>query len=1198
MKQKIYSTLLLSFFGMTAVNSFGHSKDGESVHKLNTASKISFFENKGQWHKDAKYRVSAGTATMFLTDYGLVYNFLNQADYDKMHHMVDEGKNVDDLPFEAYAYNVKFKNANKQIQYGAAYPTKEYYNYIIGNDASKWASNVYGYGEVVQSNIYPNIDLKFYSNDTKGFKYDFVVKPNGNPDNIVMEFEGIKPQLLENGDIKLDIGFTSIVESAPITYQVVEGKQVAVASKYKVVGNTVTFEFPNGYNKALELIIDPSVIFATYSGSTGSNAHYAHTTTYDLDGNTYTCALSSGTNWPTTTGSYMTVGGGVNLVGLHKYSADGSQLIYGTFFGGTSSGTQPFTARVNEDFEVVLAGAVTTPSLPMLPTSYDNTLGGTQDIYLAKLSADGTTLLGSTYFGGSASEAILGTATTGTYSSLQGANLNPIDIAFDNLGNIWVASNTASTDFPTTPGAIQTTFGGATDAIVAKFNPTLANLLFSTYYGGTSAEGSTTIEFSNDWDVVAVGGLTASSNFPVTAGVIGGTYAGGTTDGFILTINPLTNARIAASFFGTTGNDDVAKLDFDCGGNIYMCGRNSNGTYPVNAAYSNPNGKIFIHKVSSDLTVNHLSTVVGASTTQQLPMGFMVDICGNIYVNTVSSSGIAGLPTTQDAVQTAPRSFWMIVLEPSLTDLYFATYFGSPSGDHAHPGVHRLDEQGFAYASVCGTSPTFPTTPGSWSPTKQNGGTNDNISFKFDFEARGAKVTGESPEGGNAAQTHAIRGCKSAFLHFKRPVADTVPTVIKLEVLGDAINGVDYQFIADSVVIPAYADSTSLEIKALLRSPATGVRRVIINTFSICSCNGLSMGEAAIMSSDTILIIDSVYVQMVTPLDTSCPGDMVSITATIDPTLKYRWTPANLIPDPNQLTIQPSPSVTTTFTIEAWQDGAPATCPSRKASYVAFVEPFPVINIPNNYLTVCLKDSMSLAMQVTPPNPRYAYEWGPAQYFSNPTAGDTKFFAPLGEYTIYMKATTPGAGCSSNDSMIIKVVPPLAIDSVIPKDTLIRLGDEINIAVVADESVMWKWSPNEFVEDPNMKVIRVKPDHDMRYTVTAWDQYGCFDEVTSNVRVYYEPKIFVPNAFSPNGDGLNDVFGVSNIQYEKLIIFRVFNRWGETVFETMDPNKFWDGTNKSGKKLDADVYYYQIVVIGPMPGDEQVEYKGDVTLIR
>ena len=114
-------------------------------------------------------------------------------------------------------------------------------------------------------------------------------------------------------------------------------------------------------------------------------------------------------------------------------------------------------------------------------------------------------------------------------------------------------------------------------------------------------------------------------------------------------------------------------------------------------------------------------------------------------------------------------------------------------------------------------------------------------------------------------------------------------------------------------------------------------------------------------------------------------------------------------------------------------------------------------------------------------------------------------------------------------------------------------------------------------------------------TVTGTNEFGCRSTDTSIVRLDYRSDILIPNAFSPNGDGLNDEFMVMNLKYQKVLEFKVFDRWGKMLFETTNATKGWDG-NYKGTPLGTDVYYYLIRLGHP---DELVEtFTGDVTLIR
>src|SRR5690606_25750503 len=155
-----------------------------------------------------------------------------------------------------------------------------------------------------------------------------------------------------------------------------------------------------------------------------------------------------------------------------------------------------------------------------------NTISGTQDLYISILSDDGASLLASTYLGGSGPEGMFTGASTGNYTSLQSATVKTVDVVFDNNNNIWIASNTSSTYHPVTTNAFKNTLGGATDMIMTKLNPQLSNIIYSTYYGGTALEGLHNVEMTDDGTQVVFAGHTSSSDFPVSSGVVGTTHNG------------------------------------------------------------------------------------------------------------------------------------------------------------------------------------------------------------------------------------------------------------------------------------------------------------------------------------------------------------------------------------------------------------------------------------------------------------------------------------------------------------------------------------------------------------------------------------------------------------------------------------------------------------------------------------------------
>lgn len=457
----------------------------------------------------------------------------------------------------------------------------------------------------------------------------------------------------------------------------------------------------------------------------------------------------------------------------------------------------------------------------------------------------------------------------------------------------------------------------------------------------------------------------------------------------------------------------------------------------------------------------------------------------------------------------------------------------------------------------------------------------------------GISLEEQTTYGHNDTIPHCVRGCKSSFITFSRPAPRPTPLTVNFLIEGNAINGTDYEMITDSVVIPANASSIDLEIKPLLAQTATGPRDVIIKVLSPYSCGN---GQANILDTAIVRIYDSLYVDILSPTGTTCPNTEIEIVAEIDTTLNFSWSPAALIPGPLPLTttVHPKPTVPTTYTITVTMPGAPLTCPPAKRSYFADVEPIPELIMPAKDTIICYADSVALNVYALPEGINYNYTWTPASYLRDDFSANNKFFAPPGDYKIAIEVATPVAHCTSQDSMIIRIVPPFEFISVTPSDTTIKLGDSI-VLNSESEAIYWLWLPGTYLSDPLAKSPYAFPEEDISYTLIGINEHGCKDTAFINIDVDYEPKIGMPNAFTPNGDGLNDVFKLQNVKFEKLLSFQVFNRYGQLVFETQNPNIGWDGTYK-GQPAAADVYFY--IIHYSLPGGVQKMFKSDVTLIR
>ncbi len=1155
-----------------------------SSNDSNYGGALHFIENKGQWDKSVAYRVELREGEVYVTNTGLLYHFFN---------LPSDTACDQEAVVKGHAYRVVFEGAQQTIIFTPSKERSYYHNYFIGSDATKWAGGVKLYGELYSSGIYKGIDLKLYSTDNASIKYDFLVQPEANPDQIKLRFEGVEPTLTLDGHISIQTETGEVIEHAPISYQLVDGHKVPVKSKYNLEGNLLTYAFPEGYDRQYPLIIDPSVIFATFSGGVG-NGYHSHSTTFDSYGNVYAANTGYNGGWPATAGAYLTNYFGRNIAMIGKYSADGSTLIYATYFGAPGEGNvHPNTLRVNSKNELFLAGNTSNPNLPITAGAYQSSLNGESDIYIARLSEDGTQLISSTYIGGSFMEAqLLGDNRPYPHSGPSDNAINPVEIAFDTSGHIWVTSNSFSTNFPVTPQAHQPTTSpyDVREAVLFKMTQDLNDLVYSTYLGGRGWDGGIGLEYNPKSNQIAVVGYTESSDFYVTNGAYITTPPTFGVNGFVLLMNNQTYQIVASSYLGTTGIDIAMRVAFDCEGNVYVAGRTT-GNYPVTVSgIHNTNGNIFVDKLSPDLSTSLASLRTGAIAKLNMPTALAVDPCGHVLLTTIpSNTSQLHQALTPDALVRTPRPFYFAAFSSDLNQLLCGSYFGYQN-DYINPGTSRIDPAtGIIYHGVttyAHLGPSWPVTPGAFSTTYQSQ-TIDQVIFKISYDLTPLISTHLISGGGaNSERIHAVRGCKPAQILFQNAQKYAPPLNVKLRLEGDAINGIDYERIPDSIVI--YPDRpTKLEIKPLLVSGASvpDPKHVVIHTLIPCGCED-------IVISDTVWIYDSLYVEIFDPIDTVCIGTEININAAIDSTLNFIWSPLSKIVDGSTLSIRSTPDTTTLYKITVFQPGAPPTCPSRSAIYLATVEPFPQFTLSDT--TSCPKDSLQLQVEVVPGGIDYRFHWSPDDFLRNDYHGENAFFAPPGSYKKIVTVETPGAGCSATDSFVIHIEEPFRFQFLSPSDTSIAYGDSIQLKWEGNP-IVWYWTPVKYFLDAAVAHPWVKPKDDISYLLIGWDRFGCSDSATFNVRVNYEPLFFAPTAFTPNGDGKNDLFKITNIRFEKLLHFTIWNRYGQIVFDTKDKDLGWDG-NVKGVPAAAGVYFYSAEIV--LPDGAVKRIKGDVTLVR
>ena len=245
---------------------------------------------------------------------------------------------------------------------------------------------------------------------------------------------------------------------------------------------------------------------------------------------------------------------------------------------------------------------------------------------------------------------------------------------------------------------------------------------------------------------------------------------------------------------------------------------------------------------------------------------------------------------------------------------------------------------------------------------------------------------------------------------------------------------------------------------------------------------------------------------------------------------------------------------------------------------------------------VCLKLPMEIGIN-TKVSPAYltniTYAWSPASNLDDGTIAKPKFFG-VGDFTYTVTATVLPLGCSVSDVVTIHSKPPLVFTNV-TADQTIALGKSIQLN--ADGAYTYYWTPNNgTLDNPNINNPVARPtDSVTHYRVVGSTLYGCMDTAYIIIRVDQFSPDNIPTGFTPNGDGLNDVFRVHGLKFQKLVEMRIYDRWGREVYYTTDPKKGWDGTYNS-EPQDIGVYNYQVII--GYPDGTQRAISGNVTLIR
>lgn len=1158
-----------------------------SAHEghVSANSPLQFIPNLGQWAHPFLYKGISPNADIYLEKTGLKI-LVGHPQNHELFKAFKDGKHEESPLFSFHAYKINWVNGNPDAQTlpGSARPDKV--NYFLGNDPQRWKSDVSAYGNVTYKEVYPGTDFYFYT-ESSSLKYDIILRPNADPSKVALEYEGLNGMRVEKGNLVLMTSVGEIVEQKPYAYQYKDGVKVEVKCTYRLEGNILKFDLKS-YDKNSELVIDPQIVFASLTGSVADN--WGFTATYDNQGNLYAGGIALGAGYPLSTGALQGTYGGGNAGGsfgiacdiaVSKFNAIGNTLVYSTYIGG-SGNEMPHSLVVDAGNNLVIAGKSMSTNYPTLGTSYSPAHNGGFDIILTKLNADGTALIGSTYVGGTGDDGVNINASFSSQNSLKhnyGDDARS-EVIVDKFGNIYLAGNTRSTNFPVTSNALKSNIGGTQDGVYLKFNANLSTMLYGTYIGGTSADGAYSIALDTSETRVYITGGTESNDFHTAS--LSGAYQAtkpGAIDGFIMRFDNTNNTLIRSTYIGTSAYDQIYGVQVDNKNAVYVMGQ-TQGNFPVFPAgvYQNPNSRQFVMKLDSTLATGIFSTVYGSGAVSNVnisPVAFLVDTCENIYISGwggLSTAGppttVLGMPITSTALQpnTDGADFYFIVLKKDLQSLLYGSYFGSAGiEEHVDGGTSRFDPNGVVYQAICascGPTSSFPATPGAVATTENSGNCNLGV-VKIAFNLGSVST--------NAQATPSATGCAPFTVNF----------------LDNSTNATSWSW--------NFGDNTTSNQQTpthTYTTPGVYIVRLIGSNPDACrvldtSYVTITVTNDAITPAFTTTILDSCEQLRVVFNNTSTGINGGPTTGA-----GFFWdfgngNTFNGANPPTQVYTTPG-----TFQVKLVMTMAGACNTPDSVVQTLTFDPIYVSAPVLPALEACVGTTVNFPTGGTNVT---TYQWDLGDGNTSNSAGISHTYSDPGTYNITLIVGNPES-CNKFDTVSTTVtVRPAPTAAFVYSPAIAETNVPFTFTNQSQGATAYNWDFGD-----NRTSTEEHPVHEYNKSglyevcLTATNQFNCSAKICKTLEAVVYPLADVPSGFSPNGDGSNDVFRVRGYGIATMNL-KVFNRWGEQVFETSDQAIGWDGTYK-GKLQEMDTYGYVLIV--EFVDGTSTKKQGNVTLLK
>ncbi|MEZ4827258.1 MAG: T9SS type A sorting domain-containing protein [Bacteroidia bacterium] len=679
-------------------------------------SQVFFEKNLGQFEPSIRFQSRVGDVQFrFLAD-GVSYAMTREVEKTREKPLAlyqnYQWAGSHESEYEALVWNIRFAGISPKATLAGSDQISGEIHYLLGNNPDLWINNIHRFGEIWYQSVYEGIDLRYYGTEKNQIKYDFIIHPYAQIDQIQLLPEGIISwDTGASGECVFHTEWGTVADAAPVAWQQINGKIQAVGVNYKQMPDgSIGFTTDENYDPSAVLIIDPlTLTWSTFLHASTSD-DYVFAVDRDADNYVYLTGYTKSTAFPITPGVYQGIYAGAIDGFITKMDPNGTALVFSTYIGG-SDWELPYAIAVTGSKEPIIAGFMNSGNYPVTPGALQiSSGGGLSEGFVTRLTSDGSGVVYSSYFGGADRDYIY-------------------DMVINAAGEAYLTGYTLSNNFPLTSGAYCSTPGGLGDIFVARVNAAGTGLVYSTLVAGTSYDIANTIAVNSAGDAF-VGGNTGSDNLPSTPGTFqtSPNYPGPGTpeDAFVFRLSADGSGLQYFTYLGGTDSDVIYSLDINSNDEVFAAGVTFSPNFPATSgAYqTSPSpgfgmGDLFAVRLNNTGSSLLYSTYLGGSD---------VDFCKSVRINEYNEAHILGATRSADYPVTAGSASYnamydvsVSVLDAAGKNLLHSALWGGSYNEYprASGGIHLQGDK--LTLALTTHSPNMPITAGAFQGTKLNG---------------------------------------------------------------------------------------------------------------------------------------------------------------------------------------------------------------------------------------------------------------------------------------------------------------------------------------------------------------------------------------------------------------------------------------------------------------------------------------------